>query len=151
VRNIAINAYAFKSGNPARTFLEYSKYFNQDALKLVPPYNPAEAQKLLAEIDRIANDTKYGTTSLISGSVNLTFQIGSSNIATQDMINVSTSGNLLTSSLTVALSISAIQKGDRKLSIMSLSATIVLGVAFLMLSIVTTSGLFFVGRLLPFR
>jgi cytochrome c oxidase subunit III len=38
---------------------------------------------------------------------------------------------LLTSSLTVALSISAIQKGDRKISIISLSATIVLGVAFL--------------------
>jgi cytochrome c oxidase subunit III len=38
---------------------------------------------------------------------------------------------LLTSSLTVALSISAIQKGDRKISIISLSATIVLGVVFL--------------------
>ena len=59
----------------------------------------AEAQKLLTEIDRIANDTKYGTTSLISGSINLTFQIGSSNITTQDMINVTTSANLLTSSL----------------------------------------------------
>jgi flagellin len=58
-----------------------------------------EAQKLLAEIDRIAYDTKYGTTSLISGSVNLTFQIGSSNVTTQDMINITTSANLLTSSL----------------------------------------------------
>jgi cytochrome c oxidase subunit III len=38
---------------------------------------------------------------------------------------------LLTSSLTVALSISAIQKGDRKISIIGLSATIVLGIAFL--------------------
>jgi len=59
----------------------------------------SEAQKLLAEIDRIAYDTKYGTTSLISGSVNLTFQIGSSNVTTQDMINITTSANLLTSSL----------------------------------------------------
>jgi cytochrome c oxidase subunit III len=38
---------------------------------------------------------------------------------------------LLTSSLTVALSVSAIQKGDRKISIIGLSATIVLGIAFL--------------------
>ncbi len=59
----------------------------------------AEAQKLLTEIDRIAYDTKYGATSLISGSINLTFQIGSSNITTQDMINVTTSANLLTTSL----------------------------------------------------
>ena len=59
----------------------------------------AEAQKLLSEIDRIANDTKYGTTSLISGSINFTFQIGSSNTAAQDQINVTTSTALLTSNL----------------------------------------------------
>ena len=38
---------------------------------------------------------------------------------------------LLTSSLTVAVSISAIQKGDRRLAISGLAATIVLGIAFL--------------------
>ena len=31
-KNIAINAWAFKSGNPARTLLEYSKYFDPEAL-----------------------------------------------------------------------------------------------------------------------
>ncbi len=43
----------------------------------------AEAQKLLSEIDRIANDTKYGTSPLLgaAGGINFTFQIGSSNIA----------------------------------------------------------------------
>jgi flagellin len=59
----------------------------------------AEAQKLLAEIDRIANDTKYGTTSLLSGSINFTFQIGSANTAAQDQINVTTSTALLTNNL----------------------------------------------------
>ena len=60
-----------------------------------------EAQKLLAEIDRIANDTKYGVTSLLgnSGGINFTFQIGSSNTATQDMINVTTSSSLLSTNL----------------------------------------------------
>lgn len=38
---------------------------------------------------------------------------------------------LLTSSLTVALSITALRKGDRRISIFSLAATIVLGIAFL--------------------
>jgi cytochrome c oxidase subunit III len=39
---------------------------------------------------------------------------------------------LLTSSLTVALSLTAIQKGNRKLSILCLGATILLGAAFLL-------------------
>ena len=61
----------------------------------------AEAQKLLAEIDRIANDTKYGVTPLLSGAtgINLTFQIGSGNTATEDQINVTTSGALLSTNL----------------------------------------------------
>jgi len=61
----------------------------------------AEAQKLLAEIDRIANDTKYGTTALLgqSGGISFTFQIGSSNTATQDIINVTTSSSLLSTNL----------------------------------------------------
>ena len=61
----------------------------------------AEAQKLLAEIDRIANDTKYGVTNLLnaSGGINLTFQIGSGNTAAEDQINVTTSGALLSNNL----------------------------------------------------
>ncbi|MEI9475283.1 MAG: flagellin [Deltaproteobacteria bacterium] len=60
-----------------------------------------EAQKLLSEIDRIANDTKYGVTSLLGATngINFTFQIGSSNNSAQDQINVTTSGNLLSTSL----------------------------------------------------
>jgi len=47
------------------------------------------------------------------------------------VIGVANTIILLTSSLTVALSVSAIRKGDRKISIRGLAATIVLGVAFL--------------------
>ncbi len=53
-KNIAVNAFAFKSGNPARTLFEYTKYFNQDALKLVPPYNPSEAKKLIEAVEKDA-------------------------------------------------------------------------------------------------
>jgi peptide/nickel transport system substrate-binding protein len=53
-KNIAINASAFKSGNPARTLLEYSKYFNPEAVKLVPPYNPEEAKKLIQAVEKDA-------------------------------------------------------------------------------------------------
>jgi flagellin len=61
----------------------------------------AEAQKLLSEIDRIANDTRYGTSALLgaAGGINFTFQIGSGNTAAEDQINVTTSGSLLTTSL----------------------------------------------------
>jgi len=59
----------------------------------------AEATKLLQEIDRIANATKYGDTTLLSGVINLTFQIGSTNSSTVDQINVSTTSALLTSNL----------------------------------------------------
>ncbi len=48
----------------------------------------AEATKLLDEIDRIATDTKYGSDALLTGSINMTFQIGSANTATQDQIAV---------------------------------------------------------------
>jgi cytochrome c oxidase subunit 3 len=47
---------------------------------------------------------------------------------------------LLTSSLTVALSITAIQKGNRKLSALCLSATIILGAAFLVNKYIEWSG-----------
>jgi cytochrome c oxidase subunit III len=47
------------------------------------------------------------------------------------VIGVANTIILLTSSLTVALSITALRKGDRRISIFSLAATIVLGIAFL--------------------
>jgi flagellin len=62
----------------------------------------AEAQKLLGEIDRIATDTKYGTTNLLSGSLSLTFQIGSANVDVEDRISVKTSTGLLSSDLGIS-------------------------------------------------
>ena len=47
---------------------------------------------------------------------------------------------LLTSSLSVAVSITAIQKGERKLSILCLGATIVLGILFLINKYIEWSG-----------
>jgi cytochrome c oxidase subunit 3 len=47
------------------------------------------------------------------------------------VIGVANTFILLTSSLTVAVSITAIQKGNRKLSALCLTATIILGAAFL--------------------
>ncbi len=59
----------------------------------------AEAQALLSEIDRIANDTQYGQTPLLTGSVNLTFQIGNANLSTIDQITVNLSQDLTTANL----------------------------------------------------
>jgi flagellin len=59
----------------------------------------AEASALLSEIDRIATDTKYGTTNLLSGALSFTFQIGSGNTAAEDRISVTTSSGLLASNL----------------------------------------------------
>jgi len=56
------------------------------------------------------------------------------------LIGVGNTLILLTSSLTVALSITAIQKGNRKLSALCLSATIILGAAFLMNKYIEWSG-----------
>lgn len=59
----------------------------------------AEAQSLLREIDRIANDTRYGTTAMISTASSFTFQIGSGNTAAEDRITVTTTSGLLSSDL----------------------------------------------------
>jgi cytochrome c oxidase subunit III len=56
------------------------------------------------------------------------------------LIGVANTIILLTSSLTVALSIAAIQKGDRRISILCLSGTIVLGAAFLINKYIEWSG-----------
>jgi flagellin len=63
-----------------------------------------EAQKLLQEIDRIGNDTKYGSTGLLCQALSLTFQIGSGNTAAEDQIVVTTSGGLLSGATGVGLS-----------------------------------------------
>jgi len=50
----------------------------------------AEATALLAEIERIATDTKYNTQKLIDGTgATFTFQVGSYNTAAQDVITIS--------------------------------------------------------------
>jgi ABC-type transport system substrate-binding protein len=53
-KNIAINAHSFKSGNYARTLLDYTKYFNPGALEVVPPYTPEEAKKLIQAVEKDA-------------------------------------------------------------------------------------------------
>lgn len=59
----------------------------------------AEATALLSEVDRIANDTKYGTSALLSAGISFTFQIGSGNTSTEDRITVTTSDGLLSNDL----------------------------------------------------
>jgi peptide/nickel transport system substrate-binding protein len=53
-KNIAINAYPYKSGKQARTLFEFTTYFNPEALKLVPPYNPEEAKRLIQAVEKDA-------------------------------------------------------------------------------------------------
>ncbi len=45
---------AFKQGNYARTLLEHSDFFNPEALKLVPGYNPEEAKRLIQAVEKDA-------------------------------------------------------------------------------------------------
>ena len=59
----------------------------------------SEASSLLSEIDRIANDTKYGSTQLLTGSVTMTFQIGSGNISAQDQITVNLTQGITSTNL----------------------------------------------------
>lgn len=59
----------------------------------------AEAGKLLSEIDRIANDTKYSGTAMLNAAVSFTFQVGSGNTAGEDRITVTTSDGLLSNDL----------------------------------------------------
>jgi flagellin len=77
----------------------------------------AEASKLLAEIDRIANDTTYGGTALISAAVTLTFQVGSANTSAQDQIAVTTSDGLLSSDLGInSLSLTSVASAQAALT-----------------------------------
>ena len=61
----------------------------------------SEATKLLDEIDRIANDTRYGTTNLLAGTFTLTFQIGSANTEAEDRVSITTTTGLLSSNLAI--------------------------------------------------
>jgi flagellin len=77
----------------------------------------AEAQALLAEIDQIATDTKYSGNSLLSGAINLTFQVGSGNVAAEDRILVTTSSGLLSSNLALnTLSLNSIASAQSALT-----------------------------------
>jgi ABC-type transport system substrate-binding protein len=51
---IAKNSQPGKKGIAARTLLEHSNFFNPEALKLVPPYNPEEAKKLIQAVEKDA-------------------------------------------------------------------------------------------------
>lgn len=53
-KNIAINARAFKSGLYASTLLYGSDFYNPEAEKLVPGYNPEEAKKLIEAVEKDA-------------------------------------------------------------------------------------------------
>jgi flagellin len=85
-----------------------------------------EADKLLSEIDRIANDTKYGVAPLLgaAGGINFTFQIGSANTTGQDQINVTTSGSLLSTDLGLStLSLTSLASAQAALDTIDNSVT----------------------------
>jgi flagellin len=84
----------------------------------------AEAQALMAEIDQIAQDTKYSGNSLLSGAINLTFQVGSGNTTAEDRITVTTSSGLLSSNLGLStLSLNSVASAQSALT--SLDAALV--------------------------
>jgi flagellin len=91
----------------------------------------AEASKLLDEIDRIARDTKYGTTNLLSGTLSMTFQVGSASVDGEDRIAVSTSYGLLSSDIglsTISLSsLASAQAAITSINASLVSANFVLG------------------------
>jgi len=53
-KNIAINSKPFKMGMHARTMLEFTPYFNPEAVDLIPQYNPEEAKKLIEAVEKDA-------------------------------------------------------------------------------------------------
>ncbi len=53
-KNISINSGPYKSGQYPRTFLDRSRYFNPEAMKLVPEYNPEEAKRLIKQVEKDA-------------------------------------------------------------------------------------------------
>jgi flagellin len=84
----------------------------------------AEASSLLSEVDRIANDTKYGSSALLSAGISFTFQVGSGNTSTQDQVSVTTSGGLLSNDLGLnGLSLSTLASAQAALTSIDSSLT----------------------------
>jgi len=84
----------------------------------------SEAQALMSEIDQIAQDTKYSGNSLLSGAINLTFQVGSGNVTAEDRVTVTTSSGLLSGNLGLStLSLSSVASAQSALT--SLDAALV--------------------------
>jgi flagellin len=77
----------------------------------------SEAGALLAEIDQIANDTKYSGVALLNGAINMTFQVGSGATAAEDRINVTTTAGLLSNALGLnSLSLTSISSAQTALT-----------------------------------
>ena len=53
-----------------------------------------EYQALVAENTRVIAATKFNGTALLSGALNLTFQVGANNVAAEDRITITTAGAL---------------------------------------------------------
>lgn len=53
-KNIAINSFPFQSGNYTGVHLGRTKYFDPEAMKLVPSYDPEEAKKLIRAVEKDA-------------------------------------------------------------------------------------------------
>jgi peptide/nickel transport system substrate-binding protein len=53
-KNIAIGSWPFNSGNYARTLFDHTKFFNPDALSLIPPYDPEKAKDLIKAVEKDA-------------------------------------------------------------------------------------------------
>ena len=77
----------------------------------------AEAGALLAEIDQIANDTKYSGVALLNAAINMTFQVGSGATAAEDRINVTTTAGLLSNALGLnSLSLTSVSSAQTALT-----------------------------------
>ena len=53
-KNISINSGPYQSGQYPRTILDRSRYFNPEAMQLVPKYNPEEAKRLIKQVEKDA-------------------------------------------------------------------------------------------------
>lgn len=53
-KNIAINSFPFQSGNYTGVHLGRTKYFDPEAMKLVPSYDPEEAKTLIRAVEKDA-------------------------------------------------------------------------------------------------
>lgn len=84
----------------------------------------AEAGALLAEIDQIANDTKYSGVALLNAAINMTFQVGSGATAAEDRINVTTTAGLLSNNLGLS-TMSLTSVGNAQTALTSIDAALV--------------------------